>query len=610
MGEPKMIRFLLILLGASLLPAAAHAARDDADDGQSAPSEIQQLIAELGSDEDPVRRRAEEQLIRLGPEAFDELKAAEDHDDDEIAERVRYIIQQMRIPWTGPDDPPEVRRLLTRFADLSVAERADRIAELAALPDAAGLGPLCRVARYDHSPLAARRAAMAMLKLDLSAEVRKAASATCLEELGASDRPPAHWIRLYLEELADPQGTIAAWAEAAAAEAALFQATPGDTDFYTVRDLLIRHMERCNELEMGDELSAALIAVVELTVDEDHPEMLVDGMAWGLNWVIKHEAWGALAPFENRFKDAFAQNRKALYYLAAAIRRSGGAGRANVLAKKAFELEADDEDERVALAGEIASLGCVDWAEMEYRRSIEEYPLIDMRSMEARSDLAVWLHDREEYQAAADLLGEFCDAIDADAPAKQRLVEDLNDDGSSGRELLAGIAARREFYLACVAETQQDYDQQRAHLEVAAANYDKDPDILIAMYRVPGSDEDFQRRTRVRIRRAGQYVQTLIDEYPEIPTFYNQWAWLVANTEGDQELAVEYSKKSLELSPEEPSYLDTLGRCYYAVGDLENAVKFQRQAVALAPHYRVMQRQLELFEAALAAHEAQPPQDE
>ena len=40
-----------------------------------------------------MRRRAEEQLLRMGPEAFDELKDAETSDDLEIAERVGYIVQ-------------------------------------------------------------------------------------------------------------------------------------------------------------------------------------------------------------------------------------------------------------------------------------------------------------------------------------------------------------------------------------------------------------------------------------------------------------------------------------------------------------------------------------
>jgi Flp pilus assembly protein TadD len=97
---------------------------------------------------------------------------------------------------------------------------------------------------------------------------------------------------------------------------------------------------------------------------------------------------------------------------------------------------------------------------------------------------------------------------------------------------------------------------------------------------------------------------TLIEQYPDEPSLHNQWAWLVANTEGDYAKAVEHSKRSLELAPDEPSYLDTLGRCYYAAGDLENAVKTQRRAVELAPHYQVMRRQLAQFERELAAKQS------
>jgi Flp pilus assembly protein TadD len=227
--------------------------------------------------------------------------------------------------------------------------------------------------------------------------------------------------------------------------------------------------------------------------------------------------------------------------------------------------------------------------------------VLDKNSVEARSDLAMWLHDREDYREAADLLGELVDAAAADRDGRKSLLRQLNDDGSNGQEVLAGVAARQEFYMACHEESHGDFKKQREHLEAAVKAYDKDPDILIAMYRLKEADEDFRQKTRERIRAASAYQQQLIDEYPDIPTLYNQWAWLISNTEGDQAKAVEYSRRSLELSPNEPSYLDTLGRCYFAVGDLENAVKYQRRAVKRAPHYRVMQRQLKQFEDALAA---------
>ena len=46
-------------------------------------------------------------------------------------------------------------------------------------------------------------------------------------------------------------------------------------------------------------------------------------------------------------------------------------------------------------------------------------------------------------------------------------------------------------------------------------------------------------------------------------------------------------------------HVDTLGRCYYAAGDFENAVKVQSRAVELDPHSQQMKRQLALFQEAL-----------
>ncbi len=83
----------------------------------------------------------------------------------------------------------------------------------------------------------------------------------------------------------------------------------------------------------------------------------------------------------------------------------------------------------------------------------------------------------------------------------------------------------------------------------------------------------------------------------------NQLAWLIANTEGDFDEAIRCSAKSLVLQPNRSGFLDTLGRCYYAKGDYENAVKYQSQAVALEPHSPLIVTQLALFQQALAQQE-------
>ena len=78
----------------------------------------------------------------------------------------------------------------------------------------------------------------------------------------------------------------------------------------------------------------------------------------------------------------------------------------------------------------------------------------------------------------------------------------------------------------------------------------------------------------------------------------NQLSWLIGNTEGDQEQAVQQSRRSLELRPHSAGSLDTLGRCYFAVGDQENAIKYQRRAHRREPHSQQIRRQLEEFEMA------------
>ena len=102
---------------------------------------------------------------------------------------------------------------------------------------------------------------------------------------------------------------------------------------------------------------------------------------------------------------------------------------------------------------------------------------------------------------------------------------------------------------------------------------------------------------------AAEYRRRIQDD-PDEETHYNQLAWLIANTEGDFQEALRASRKAaLELRPNDPGLLDTLGRCYYALGDLENAVKYQSKAVEFNPHSGLMNKQLVLFQEALAKKE-------
>ena len=125
------------------------------------------------------------------------------------------------------------------------------------------------------------------------------------------------------------------------------------------------------------------------------------------------------------------------------------------------------------------------------------------------------------------------------------------------------------------------------------------------MYRLPGQDEAWKAQTIRRIEKAAAVFRQNIQQSPEDATYYNQLAWLLANTEGDYDEALDCSRKSLEFDPHQAGYLDTLARCYFAKGDLESAIKHQTQAVKLEPFTMQIKSQLEFFQS----HQPSAPPD-
>lgn len=579
---------ILLLAAVLLAPGAAIGADSD-------PAAIEKLIEQLGSDQFALRRRAEEELTRLGPAAHDQLKLAEQSDDLEIAERATYILQSMRVDWLRPQDSPEVRRALLRFGDLSREEKLSRIQLLSSLPHAQGLAALCRIARLEHIPTVARRAAVSLLDQKLPAEGAPAILEACRQELQADPRPATRWADIWIREQADRRATLPEWDAAIAAELKLHQEKSPDTDFPTIFALLQRRLEVCNELKLGDETTAALLAVVEfLDSDEDRREFDTS-LVWAIAWLVEHERWDVLQQLYAKYRGEIHGDRQLLYRYAAALSRAGQTDEANKLAERALAMKAGDPIERISLAAAIADIGAVDWALREYQAAIDALPPLSYESLIARREVSTWLHDRQDYKAASDILLEFFQQFQAkeNRAARTELLQQFN-----GMAFVNALEARQLLYQANYHHSRKEYDLEREVLEKAFEKSNDDPDILIAMFRIPDAAPDYQQQVRDRIAKMGEGYLNQIEESPEDPSKYNQCAWLVSNTEGDFARAVQHSLRSLELSPDEPSYLDTLGRCYFSAGDVENAIKSQQKAVELAPQYQIMRRQLAEFEKA------------
>ncbi|WP_428306888.1 hypothetical protein [Lacipirellula sp.] len=585
---------------ALLLPASSVVAQEPAPDAVAkAPQQsVDELIKQLGSEQYSQRRRAEEELMRLGPAIHDQLKLAEQHDDLEIAERAKYILQSMRVEWIQPQDSQEVRRALSRFGDLSADEKESRIRILAELPKGQGLPALCRIARLDHVPKISRKAAIALLDVKLTAEDRQAVVEACRKELQTIDRPATEWIAIWMREAQDRQATLADWNKAIDAERELLKEESLDTDYYTVYALLQRRLDICDELKLTDETTNALLAIVDFMGGEGDRRQFNASLVHALEWLAEHESWDSLTQVYEKYRGKIHGDRTLLYYYAATLAKAGNLPEANKLADRAFEMKADSEFERLVIAERLAALGSVEWAMRDYRAAIDALPATDFESLYARRELATWLHDRQEYKAASDVLAEFFTAIQAkeNRAARKTLLQQID-----GQGYLNALEGRQLLYLANYQHARGEYDSERETLEKAYEKSDGDPDLLIAMSRLPNVDDAYKQQVRDRITKMSDLYLNEIERMPEDPSKYNQWAWLVSNTQqtaDDYQKAVRHSLRSLELSPDEPSYLDTLGRCYFSAGDVENAIKSQQKAVELAPQYQIMRRQLAEFEQA------------
>ncbi len=109
---------------------------------------------------------------------------------------------------------------------------------------------------------------------------------------------------------------------------------------------------------------------------------------------------------------------------------------------------------------------------------------------------------------------------------------------------------------------------KREFLDKALEANPDDIDVLIACYQLPGQPPEYRAKI-VQLDQEGRRGLARDDcRRSRNALGYNNYAWLIGNTEGDMDEAVRYSQKSLELQPESAGFYDTLAHVYAGKGDL------------------------------------------
>jgi len=605
---------LLMGLAASANSTAARAEqpREDAADEQAV--RIQKLIGLLGDENYATRERAQAELARLGLAAFDALLEAQEHDDVEVALRARYLVRGMDVGWVREDDPPEVKAILRGYEAADAEHRRSILDRLAMEEAQLGTEALCRLARFETNELLSKKAALLVMLQDVpeEEETKDAYVATIRRSIGSSRRTGATWLRTYLDTIAGREGALERLDQLTREEQELYGLTPDKSSQAILGDLLLWQASVLRQ--RGRQADAFDVIVRRLDLLDDGRVEVMET----LDWLIHRQAWSLVDEVSKRFAPRFDGDAEFLYRLAEARMKQGRVEVAEKLAKRAFELNEDDTAEHERLGVVLQSRGMFQWAEREFRHAMEQGPPGTIAHVEAHLYLAEMLHDQQEEMAAATALQELIDLAEQDETVKQQIVR--------RRGSVAPVLSRMHFFYA---EHYGLNDEPKKRIEHLLQAVDADPtdaDVLIALYRVTekyratekerSSDEELGKKARMLIRTAAAQFQKQIEMFnrqveqandeefrqwaaARLASLYNQYAWLIGNTEGDYDTALRYSHRSLELRPGTAGYLDTLGRCYYAKGDYANAVKFQLQAVRRDPHSGAIQRQLELFQRAL-----------
>lgn len=603
-------------------------------------NQVAQLIEQLGDDNFRVRSNAMSALDRIGLPAFEQLRAALEHSNIQVALSAEYLLLSQNVVWWLDSDSYEVRERLQDYSSLSPQDRHTRLQELALIGTDDALMALCRIAKFESDELVSRAASLALLrklsKLPIVAQATVAKS--ILLTIDRTDRPATRWLDTYVRQYTfsevdqQPMPDAQTWKQYAV-ELILEVSDKPQKISGEQRLQILGYYEWLAEW-LGDELSRSELLELmrpSLTLVDESPFALREYGYWALSVnlpeLVEESAKKRPSLFESAKSrpDLFETDHELGYLLAEAYRQAKDETRAAAAAEQArgvpkvrsrllaqlarggaVEIELA---QRATQARRLRDRGLFDWAEAEY---VEAAKLDSKDKNLILISLAEIYWEGGKYDLAANIL----EPVVQEPPPDANLPGALYDFSS----LLAHYHWYRALSHADRNEIEPAMEQFRKSIEANDAASVQNPDIVISLFRTAKSDADRQffqqhfdsmvrhyrslvakEETRLAQSNFGQFANAGSD----LSEYCNQLAWLLSSCETNVEEALYLSQRSLEYNPEIPAYLDTMARCCLAAGRLEDALKYQTAACSKSPHDRLMKTQLALIEERISSSASQ-----
>ena len=595
---------LFLLLSCFALQPATTVASSNAGEDSISQQKVAELIAQLGDTNYAIRESATQQLRMIADHAIDQLLDAADQSNDlETALRAQWILETVSL--IGPDDPPEVADLLANFSSRSLSQQISALSRLIRLEENAGIKPLARLIRTNRSARTSYLAALILLQ-----EWRPAdpywpqLAAQIPDKLKISQRPAAVLIKslVNFSRVADnPENKLDqkqdAFENLETALENFLELTPFNTQTFgsntttrgvneLAREIVLR-CHACAALQAGfpDRGVAVAKELFEFIPKNSDKYQLAtaDVLFWaahcGLANLVNHLPESLQATIENQ--------AITLYAAARCEQSNGNETLANEMAQRAFALCSDKTNEQMLAAVRLDHWGLVDWADREYRRVITAPTLSAQQIIPFSIQWAELLNDFDRSEEAAAILQDVL-------TGSHGTIKNIRVMDSLGYSKEA-LAARQRFFLSRADKEKNKRKSERQALDKALDEYPEEIDTLIAYYHFPGLLAADKEHIVGLIQGALKKLQQRIDREPDEPNPYNEYAWLVANTEGDLLRATRYSKRSLNLDFDSASFLDTLAHCYAAAGNRNEAVRCQVVALRKDPGSNTIQKNLQKF---------------